>query len=248
MEARPLVDRYFAALGAAMLAESRLLADTYRHPGKLGENREALVGRFLARYLPARYGVSSGFALLDSGLSTQQDVVVYDRAANPVLFADSAAPLFPPSAVVALVEVKSRLRRDSLSATVAKTAAVKRALRASFAHHPAPPRDEALVMLFAFGGTNLPLLLRQLVAAEQALGVGEGDRLDMICVLGQGVIVGGALALATAGERVAVAIDNSLFVFYSQLLDYALARGDVPPRLMSYMRPQTPMGVVVAVS
>jgi hypothetical protein len=89
--------------------------------GALGENREAVLQQFFSTYLPQRFGVGTGFALLGAEqVSTQQDVVIYDRLNNPVLFPESAAPLFPPSALVAVIEVKSRLTRPELRRTVAK--------------------------------------------------------------------------------------------------------------------------------
>jgi hypothetical protein len=251
-----VIDDYFKALGETMARESQLMGRVYRHPGKLGESREALLTRFLAQYLPRRYGVTSGFALLGSGLSTQQDVVVYDQLDNPVLMPDSGAPLFPPSAVAALVEVKSRLTRRELRSAVRKAARVKRELRRSFANHPNPPAHEALVTLFAFSSSYAPArALRELKAVEDEDNVDIRDRLDLVCVLGSSLIVGGSLmagmdsgAVAhedSRPERLAVAVDNSLFVFYTRLLDYVALRGVVRPRLMSYLPPETPMGIVV---
>jgi hypothetical protein len=243
---------YFHALGETMAAESRLMGTLYRHPGKLGENREALVAGFLREYLPQRFGVGTGFASFGQRLSTQQDVVVFDQHTNPILFATSAAPLFPPSALVAAIEVKSRLTKHTLAATVEKTRDLKRQLRAAFAHHPEPPRLEALVCLFVFGAASTPLRTAQTLAVLEQ-DIDARDRLDLICLLGTGLLLGGSMYAETtrfadtAGqERLAVEFDNSLFLFYSRLLDYALTRGEVPPRLMSYMSPETPMGIAVS--
>jgi hypothetical protein len=262
--ANPLMlDVYFKTLSELMAAESRLFADFYRHRGKLGENREVLLQRFLATYLPRRFGVGTGFALFGSFLSTQQDVVVYDQLSNPVLFPDTAAPLFPPSAISAVVEVKSTLTKRELRKTVLKTQALKRELRASFANHPKPPRAEALAGLFAFAARDLSVaeVLGSLKDTEDEIGVEIRDRLDVVCVLGEGLVLGSSLFYATATngqsltanaptlsqERVALAAENSLFLFYSRLLDYILGRGDVRPQLMSYLPPETPVGEVVAV-
>jgi Domain of unknown function (DUF6602) len=255
-----MIDRYFSSLGETMARESRLMADVYRHPGKLGENREALLGRFLDAYLPRRYGVGTGFALFGSDLSTQQDVVVYDRIDNPVLFPDSAAPLFPPSALHALIEVKSRLTRRELVKTARKAARFKRELRRSFANHPEPPKLEALAMLFVFGSALEPArILGELKSLEEDEGVDMRDRVDMVCALGQGVVLGGSLMSTTRGgsslrddsrtrqQRLAVEVSNSLFVFYARLLDYIATRPLTRPHVMSYLPPETPMGVVVAV-
>jgi hypothetical protein len=255
-----MIDSYFNALGETMSRESRLMADVYRHPGKLGENRESLLVNFLETYLPARFSVGSGFALFGSDLSTQQDVVVYDRVDNPVLFPKAAAPLFPPSSLYALAEVKSQLTTRELKETARKATRFKHELRCSFANHPEPPATEALSMLFAFeSALDLARILEELKAVEDENGVDMRDRLDMICVLGQGIVIGGSLMYVTSTgqpllaatprprqQRLAVAVENSLFVFYARLLDYLAARPPTRPQLMSYLPAEKPMGVVVA--
>jgi len=254
-----VVDEYFSALGKTMSRESELMARVFRHPGKLGENREALLARFLATYLPRRYGIGTGFAMFGSKLSTQQDVVVYDAVDNPVLFPQTTAPLFPPGALGALVEVKSSLSKRELVAAARKATTFKRELRESFVNHPAPPIHEALAITFAFAAALTPArILEILCELEREEEVATRDRLDLVCVLGQGLVLGGTLMQATtrlrggvAGttpERLAVEIDNSLFVFYVRLLDYLAARPPTPPQLMSYLPPTTPMGIVTAVA
>jgi hypothetical protein len=255
-----MIDNYFNALGETMSRESRLMADVYRHPGKLGENREALLAAFLGTYLPARFSVGTGFALFGSDLSTQQDVVIYDHLDNPVLFPKAAAPLFPPSSLHALTEVKSQLTARELRMTARKATRFKRELRRAFANHPDPPNVEALSLLFAFeSALDLARILEELRTVEDEDGVDMRDRLDMICILGQGIVIGGSLMYVTSTgrrllaetprprqQRLAVAVENSLFVFYARLLDYLAARPPMRPQLMSYLPAETPMGVVVA--
>jgi Domain of unknown function (DUF6602) len=258
----PMLDIYFQALREVMGAEARLLGKVFRtHRGKLGENREALLQRFFSTYLPQRFGVGTGFALLGEDISTQQDVVVYDRLNNPVLFPESAAPLFPPSALAAVVEVKSTLTRTELKKTVAKSVAMKRGIRASLANHPAPPHVQALSCLFAFRVRSLPLptLLDALAEEEEALGAPPLDRLDMVCILGKGLVLGSSVfhtvttdgevlsanAQATPQHWLALESEHELLMFYSLLLDHIMGRGEVRPQLMSYLPPDMGMGRVL---
>jgi hypothetical protein len=261
-----MIDIYFQALSEVMAAESRLLGNVFRaHRGKLGENREALVQRFFSTYLPQRFGVGTGFALLGTeDVSTQQDVVVYDRLNNPVLFPESAAPLFPPSALAAVIEVKSKLTRTELRKTVGKSIALKRGIRDAVEHHPSPPQIEALSCLFAFEASqslSLANLLHALADEEEARGVQPIDRLDMVCILGKGLVLGGSVfhALTMAGQPLtplapptpqhwlALESEHELFTFYSRLLDHIIGRGDIRPQLMSYLPPDAGVGLVVAV-
>ena len=261
-ETQPIVAEYFAALSEAMAAESKNLGHFYRHRGKLGENRETVLTRFLETYLPKRFGVGSGFALFGSEVSTQQDVIVYEQLINPILFPESAAPLFPPSALAALIEVKSVLTLVELRETVLKACVVKQGLRSAFANHPAPPRWEALVGLFAFESRlDMVEILEALKAEEEAAAIAFVDRLDVICLLGRGLLLGGSLFYSTTNDgapflpgtreprqqRVAVVADNSLFIFYSRLLDYLAGRDEARPQLMSYMPQETHLGEVVAI-
>jgi hypothetical protein len=251
-----VIDDYFRALAETMSRQSELMGRLYTHRGALGENREALVARFLNSYLPACYGVSSGFALLGAELSTQQDVVVYERLTNPVLFPDSAAPLFPPGALAASIEVKSQLTRGELYSATEKAWRLKRELRRALARHPKPPEREALAALFAFRSRLNPAAVLALMREhEHRGGVEVRDRLDLVCVLNVGVVVGGSLwtdalrrqrsDLADA-EAIAVGVDDSLFVFYTCLVDFLARRPPTPPQLMSYLPLASPMGIVVA--
>jgi hypothetical protein len=261
----PMLTTYFNALNDVMAAESRLLAQVFTgHRGKLGENREAVVQRFFTTYLPQRFGVGTGFALLGAEqVSTQQDVVIYDRLNNPVLFPDSAAPLFPPSALAAVIEVKSRLTPSELRKVVEKSVELKCGIRASFTNHPAPPRSPALSCLFAFDAGNTPLakFLDTLADKEQALGAEPMDRLDMACILKKGLLLGGAIfhSLSAGGEALtpqtpphpqhgmALETEHELLLFYSRLLDHIMGRTETRPQLMSYLPPDAQMGRVVAV-
>ena len=259
----PTLDIYFQALSQLMASESRLLASVFRtHRGKLGENREALLHRFFSTYLPARFGVGTGFALLGSEeISSQQDIVIYDSLSNPVLFPESVAPLFPPSALVAVVEVKSRLTKAELRKTVAKSIALKRAIRASFERHPAPPQRETLSCLFAFEATlPLPRVLEELAQNEESLATEPIDRLDMICVLGQGLVFGSAVfhSISVDGEVLtphstptpqhwlALETRHELFTFYSRVLDHIMAMPTIRPQLMSYVPADMEIGRTVA--
>lgn len=260
-ESKSMLNEYFRVLGEVMATESQVLSGFYRHRGKLGENREALLQRFFSTYLPRRFAAGSGFALFGEDVSTQQDVVVYDQLNSPVLFPESAAPLFPPSAIAAVVEVKSTLTSEELRQTVIKAKLLKENLRSSFAHHPAPPQAEALAGLFSFRSRLTPAeVLEQMQAVEDEIGADFRDRLDVVCLLGQGLVLGGSLLYSTTSDgapllattavprqqRIAVEAENSLFIFYSRLLDYISGRPDVRPQLMSYMAPDTPMGEIVA--
>jgi hypothetical protein len=155
-----------------------------------------------------------------------------------------------------VVEVKSQLTRRELASASLKALGLKRELRRAFAHHPHPPEREALAVLFAFRSALGPASVLNLLRDNERRGNTEiEDRLDLVCILDAGVVVGGSLFAKTLRghsdrfvdvEAIAVAVDDSLLVFYTRLVDYLAARPMVAPQLMSYLPPTTPMGVIVA--
>jgi hypothetical protein len=91
-----------------------------------GEVAEAVFRRWLGRFLPARYGITSGF-LISAGLSDRRplrhyDVIIYDKANSPVLWrggqpdrSDQGTTLaLPVEYVHAVFEVKATLTSDSV--------------------------------------------------------------------------------------------------------------------------------------
>ena len=89
------------------------------HAAQLGEDREEIVRACLRRYLPSRYGVSTGFVFDSNGtISRQVDVVIYDTLECPVFHTAGGKRFFPCEGVVCVGEVKSRLKsvRDAIGA------------------------------------------------------------------------------------------------------------------------------------
>jgi hypothetical protein len=91
-----------------------------------GRVAEAVCRKWLAGFLPSRYGVTSGY-VVSSGLASSQkvphfDVVIYDRLEAPVLWIednpDSSAQgrslAIPVEHVCAILEVKSRFCRSTV--------------------------------------------------------------------------------------------------------------------------------------
>jgi hypothetical protein len=83
------------------------------HRGEQGTAREVIVRAFLARYLPKRFAVSSGFVFDHAGrVSKQVDVVVYDAIDSPCFETAGDKQFFPCEGVVCVGEVKSSLTSE----------------------------------------------------------------------------------------------------------------------------------------
>ncbi|OPX84591.1 MAG: hypothetical protein A4E53_03849 [Pelotomaculum sp. PtaB.Bin104] len=260
-----MIHEYFQYLSKVIAAESEMLRAFYKsHHGKLGEAREILLQRFLTTYLPKRLGVGSGFALLSSSnISTEQDIVIYDALNNPVFFPECRSAIFPPSAIQALIEVKSSLDKNDLEKTVHKTCLVKQELRKvpSILVLESPRLMEPLVCLFAYSSQDLRVVKETLISIQR--NIAEDDRLDLVCILNEGVISSGTYfnismfgepnsshRRSMTPERQKEILtkypdkvltyrlrENSLLVFYYWLLSYIIRRPVIIPDIIRYAPP-----------
>lgn len=91
------------------------------HWGEEGRYKEAVLKNILRKFLPNNLSVGTGFILRadgenddDNQLSSQLDIIVYDNT-RPLLFSEGDFIITTLSSVKAIIEVKSRIRDNSLS-------------------------------------------------------------------------------------------------------------------------------------
>ena len=116
------LSRVAAAIGAAKAAAE------ITHAGVKGRIREILVGDLFRPLLPADVGVGTGQIItFDGNISTEQDIVIYDRRIlPPALFGEGGLGLFPIECVLATVEVKTTLTAAELRSSNDSAAAIHR--------------------------------------------------------------------------------------------------------------------------
>lgn len=96
------------------------------HPGEFGVYREQIVKKFLYNILPERMGVESGFVVVSDGkISTQCDIVIYDKSNTPLIKNQHGQRFFPAESVVAIGEIKSKLSVNKLKSALRKLATTK---------------------------------------------------------------------------------------------------------------------------
>jgi hypothetical protein len=96
------------------------------HAGEFGTYREHVLREFLRLCVPARLDIGTGFLINHSGeVSSQLDVVIYDRAAIPRIESTEHQRFFPVEGVCAIGEVKSRLSKTALRDALNKLARAK---------------------------------------------------------------------------------------------------------------------------
>ena len=85
------------------------------HPSEFGINREEIVKNYLKNILPDRMEIGSGFVVTANGkVSTQCDIIIYDKTVTPLIRDEKNHRFFPIESVIAVGEIKSKLSQTEL--------------------------------------------------------------------------------------------------------------------------------------
>jgi hypothetical protein len=109
----PLVD-YFRLVAEDLLIKlKQVRALVTKHGPTIGLVTEEVVRTFLRTHLPKSVSVEQGFILTPGGeLSRQCDIIIYDSTRWGPFFKVNDVVIVPAEAVVAVVEVKTKIDRD----------------------------------------------------------------------------------------------------------------------------------------
>lgn len=115
------VGNYFQSISLEMRAVQNRVRNFIEraHWQTDGEWKESVLRYFLKRNLPKSVDVGRGFVITENGPSRQIDVLVY-RTDIPVLFSDGNVVFITPDAVLAVIEVKSRVDSHGLRKSIEK--------------------------------------------------------------------------------------------------------------------------------
>jgi hypothetical protein len=125
----PGTKAYYEALQSIFRLESGVLTATLPHMGERGRNDEDRFRAFLAKVLPRRFSIGTGFLVCsnpDIPHSRQTDVVIYDEIHNSPLHRELAAYVFPVEMVYGTVEVKGLLGPGDLVPALQNIARIRR--------------------------------------------------------------------------------------------------------------------------
>lgn len=127
------------------------------HPGEFGNYREQICKSFLRLIIPMRLDMGSGFIITDKGdVSTQIDIIIYDRNNTPLIENAENQRFYPVETVAGIVEVKSNLRKDDFIVAINKLARNKKLkermsspsnLNGSQQYNPKDPSDSIFSVL-----------------------------------------------------------------------------------------------------
>lgn len=187
----PYKDMFLSKIAAAIGA-AKAAADI-THTGVKGRIREILVGDLFRSLLPADLGVGSGqIVTYDGQISSEQDVVIYDRRIlPPVLFGEGGLGLFPVECVLATVEVKTTLTAQELKGAHDSAASIRHFAYLSGARDPLTDRvvgheiRNAVAAVLALE-TDLTGTRKSEVERYMDLNPDADPPLKAICVSGRG--------------------------------------------------------------
>ena len=99
-----------------------------KHSGEFGSYREELVKKWLRIVVPEKFGISSVFLINDQGsISTQCDIIIYDKTTTPKIENIDNQRFFPVETVSCIGEIKSDVNSLSdLNKYLIKLAEIKK--------------------------------------------------------------------------------------------------------------------------
>lgn len=125
------------------------------HAAEFGTYRETILKNFVTTCIPARLDIGTGFLINSSGgISTQADIVIYDRTAIPRIESSEHQRFFPVEGVCAVGEVKSVLNKVQLREALNKLARSKKI--ADILSSEIPIYRDKQVDIEKFNRTNIP--------------------------------------------------------------------------------------------
>jgi len=78
------------------------------HPGEFGIFRESLAKIWLKSFIPQKFELASGFVITSKNrVSTQCDIIIYDKYETPLIENPDKQKFFPIETVAGIIEIKS---------------------------------------------------------------------------------------------------------------------------------------------
>jgi len=180
----------------------------FHHAGTAGSAREQILKDFLSAHLPELVTVVSG-QIFDSNenYSKQQDIVLVLKSTPRLPFASSSDLIFQEG-VVATIEIKTTLNRDTLRIVGENIVSLRKLERAVVATaqmavmHSWPP-EKILTAIVTYGGNSLESLASMLTKMT------NDARPDLLLDLSKGLLIQNhRLLLEKSGDEAYRLIDN----------------------------------------
>ncbi len=111
---RTLIQIHTSSVISGLIEKINSLAKM-KHRLKKGELKELFISDILRSYLSSQFNIGSGIIINQAGIqSNQTDVIIYDSRILPPFIKEANLGVFPAECVLAKIEVKSRLTKNSI--------------------------------------------------------------------------------------------------------------------------------------
>ena len=111
-------EQLFAGHKQILETEADYFSTLTKHPGEKGWLNESHLTKLIARYLPKKFGIGTGFVVSSKSFQEkrgkQLDLIIYDALNNSPLYQSESFGIFPVEMVYGYIEVKTTLRPDNL--------------------------------------------------------------------------------------------------------------------------------------
>lgn len=122
------LDKLFEGYLRLLQADAEYFSRLTEHNAELGRMNEMHLVKILRRYLPAKFGIGTGFIQCggsDPRQSPQCDIIIYDAINNAPLYSSDAWSIFPIEMVYGVIEVKTTLDGGQLKDAFQKCSRIR---------------------------------------------------------------------------------------------------------------------------
>ena len=250
----------FRRLSQKMIEDFKISAEI-THSGSKGAYREHALKDFLTdRRLPSRYGIGSGEIVGPArNVSRQSDLIIYDHLNGIALIYDDDTQVYPIECIAGTIEVKSTLNKTEFITALENIRSVKKlapresttrkSLGLMSVSYPRPLPFGA-VFAYQLGDNSLSSLVDNMKEWERS--VPQEHWPNVVAVLDTGIIqhYGPGLRISHSNEDLKKATypsaihyrQDTLFHFYSILVDLCASTDLGPVVLSRYFRPAEQVG------
>lgn len=225
-------ENLFAASSRKLQATLDEARAALQHRGLKGAVNEKAFADAIQGYIPSSIGVCTG-EIIDSngGQSRQVDVLLFDQATTPRIFARDDINVLPIEAVYAAIEVKTHLNKAAIEDAFENMKSIKTLDRT--AYHPNRALTNKMLydmpsehwriqfFIFAYESDNLDTVLEHVERLNATQPIDK--RIDMVCVLDKGLVINlspeGLQPMPLAHTKlIAKPSSKSLLTFYALLI------------------------------
>lgn len=248
------IEQIFRGIGKKMIIDFEEISAQVTHNGAKGRIRERkIICDYLDKYLPGNIGVGNGEIIASNGeISSETDIVLYDKFSTPYLLKEEAYQIFPVECVYGVIEVKSHLGQRELEDAAEKIRVAKSLPKIAFEKQIGPiarssklygkdwPYFPMVGFVIAYDSIELDSLAHKLRDLQKTTA--PEHRIDSIWILKKGMIVPLdlnskmiELSPSPTTSSVPCASDNPLLLLTVQLQTLMTSAWMTPLRIKQYL-------------